>query len=183
MKITVVPPRTVREFISEFRGLSGSAKQKGVLEEVGAARQSLPEFFGNGDQVNYDQIERLLIAMQFYSKVVKPDALGLIGKDHLAAQFQAAGSEEATFKYSRSFGDTHGIPDVVESAFGWCPDSTSGRRIITGVNWSPAIGNPFRRIGNESLDNNPVRAEIRVGGADRICPPSRPTQARLHRPR
>jgi hypothetical protein len=39
--------RTVREFVSEFRGLSGSAKQKLVIEEVGASRLSLSEFFGN----------------------------------------------------------------------------------------------------------------------------------------
>ena len=57
-------PRTVREFISEFRGLSGSAKQKLVLEEVGAARLSLPEFFGNGDRINNDRIANLLAAMQ-----------------------------------------------------------------------------------------------------------------------
>ena len=57
-------PRTVREFISEFRGLSGSAKQKLVLEEVGAARLLLPEFFGNGDRVNNDRIATLLAAMQ-----------------------------------------------------------------------------------------------------------------------
>jgi hypothetical protein len=30
--------RTVREFINEFRGLSRSAKQKLVLDEVGASR-------------------------------------------------------------------------------------------------------------------------------------------------
>ena len=35
--------RTVREFISEFRGLSGSAKQKRVLEESGTARTSLAD--------------------------------------------------------------------------------------------------------------------------------------------
>ena len=45
-------PRTVREFISEFRGLSGTAKQKLVLEEVGASRMTLPAFFGNGDRVS-----------------------------------------------------------------------------------------------------------------------------------
>ena len=48
-------PRTVREFISEFRGLSGSAKQKLVLDEFGAARLSLPDFFGDGDRVNNDR--------------------------------------------------------------------------------------------------------------------------------
>jgi hypothetical protein len=45
-------PRTVREFVSEFRGLSGTAKQKLVLEEADAARLSLAEFFGVGERVN-----------------------------------------------------------------------------------------------------------------------------------
>jgi hypothetical protein len=35
-------PRTVREFISQFRGLTGTAKQKAVLDAVGAARVTLP---------------------------------------------------------------------------------------------------------------------------------------------
>jgi hypothetical protein len=50
-------PRTVREFVGEFRGLSGTAKQKVVLEEVGASRLSLQEFFGNGDHVNNTGVE------------------------------------------------------------------------------------------------------------------------------
>jgi len=40
--------RTVRDFIAEFDGLSGSAKQKLVLEESCAARVKLAEFFERG---------------------------------------------------------------------------------------------------------------------------------------
>src|SRR4029077_16270095 len=76
-------PRTVREFISEFRGLSGSAKQKLVLDEVGPARLSLPEFFGRGDRINKNGIVKLLGAMQRQTRPVKPNDLGFIGKDHL----------------------------------------------------------------------------------------------------
>ena len=36
--------RTVREFIAEFRGLSGTAVQRKVLEEVGCSHQSLAAF-------------------------------------------------------------------------------------------------------------------------------------------
>ena len=86
-------PRTVREFISEFRGLSGSAKQKLVLDEVGASRLSLPEFFGNADRVNNGRIGKLLTAMHRHSKPVKPLDLGCIGKEHLAACFKAAGAD------------------------------------------------------------------------------------------
>jgi DNA topoisomerase VI subunit B len=156
-------PRTVREFVSEFRGLSGTAKQKLVLDEVGAARLSLPQFFGNGDRVNNARIAKLLAAMQRQSKPVKPRDLGWIGKDHLAARFKVAGADLRTFKYRRSFGETDGIPDVIETAFGYCPDGANERRIITGVNWSVAIGNPFRSLGSygESLDT--ILTEQRSG--------------------
>ena len=42
---------------------------------------------------------------------------------------------------------------MIEAAFAWCPDQTS-RRLITGVNWSPGILNPFRALGpwRQSLD-------------------------------
>jgi hypothetical protein len=160
--------RTVREFISEFRGLSGSAKQKRVLDDVGAARLSLDEFFGNGDDVDHDRIAALLAAMRKHTRPVKAADLGLIGKDHLAARFEAAGVSLETFKYQKSLGDTDGIPDVIETAFGWCPDGNDERRIITGVNWSPAIGNPFRSLGayGESLDS--ILAQQRSGRSEPI---------------
>jgi DNA topoisomerase VI subunit B len=160
--------RMVREFISEFRGLSGSAKQKLVLEAVGAARLSLAEFFGNGDRVNHDRIAALLVAMQKHSRPVKAADLGLIGRDHLASCFQRAGVNLETFKYQRSLGETGGVPDVIETAFGWCPDGENKRQIITGINWSTAIGNPFRSLGlyGESLDS--ILAEQRSGRAEPI---------------
>ena len=40
--------RTVRDFIAELRGLTGTTKQKAVLHEAGAARTSLAAFFAEG---------------------------------------------------------------------------------------------------------------------------------------
>lgn len=162
------PPRTVREFMSEFRGLSGSAKQKLVLEEIGASRQSLPEYFGDGDSATNNRIAKLLEAMQRQSHSVKPKDLGVIGNDHLAAQFKAVGADMKTFQYRRAMGEAGGVPDVIETAFGWCPDRGDKRRIITGLNWSPAIGNPFRSLGRyaESLDT--ILADQRSGRGEPI---------------
>jgi DNA topoisomerase VI subunit B len=156
-------PRTVREFISEFRGLSGSAKQKLVLNEIGASRRALPDFFGNSGRTTNGRIGKLLAAMRRHNRPVKPLDLGFIGKDHLAAHFKAAGANPQTFQYRRVAGETDGIPDVIETAFGYCPDGTAERRIITGLNWSPTIGNPFRSLGTfgESLDT--ILAEQRSG--------------------
>ena len=50
-------------------------------------------------------------------------------------------------------GQSDGVPWVIETAFGWCPQAQS-RRLVTGVNWSPGIINPFRELGEfgASLD-------------------------------
>ncbi len=56
--------RTVREFLSEFRGLARTAIQRKVLEEVGCSHQSLAQFFGV-DQVNRAGIAKLLASIRF----------------------------------------------------------------------------------------------------------------------
>jgi DNA topoisomerase VI subunit B len=139
--------RTTREFISELRGFSGSAKQKRVLDETGLTRAPLSSLFDAEGQAKHTEIARLLRALQAHSKPVKPRDLGLIGKDHLLACFTDAQVEPETFKYQKAFGETDdGLPWVVETAFGWCP-SQDRRRMITGANWSVALGNPFRSFG------------------------------------
>lgn len=142
-------PRFVRDFIGEFRGLSGSAKKSLVLEAAGAARLTLPEFFANGST------GKLLAAMQENSRPVAPKDLGEIGEDHLAECFKANGVDLAMFEYKRVFGETNGLPFVVEAAFGYRPQADYRRRrcIVSGVNWSPGIINPFRQLGAfQSLD-------------------------------
>jgi DNA topoisomerase VI subunit B len=153
-------PRTVREFVSEFRGLTATAKQKAVLETIGASRVTLPGFFGTND-INRGRIRTLLTAMQEETRPVQPKDLGMIGKDHLRARFAAAGADERTFRYSRQFVDGD-LPQVVEVAFGYCP-TRKRRQIVTGVNWSPGITNPFRVLGayGQSLDT--FLAEQRAG--------------------
>jgi DNA topoisomerase VI subunit B len=157
-------PRTVREFVSEFRGLAGTAKQKRVLEEIGVARVLLPSFFGNGD-VDQANVARLLAAMQKHSRPVSPKDLGLIGQDHLRARFVEAGADEKTFKYKREFVVADGVPQVVEVAFAYCPKGDE-RHIVAGVNWSPGISNPFRKLGpyGESLDG--YLSEHRAGNSN-----------------
>jgi hypothetical protein len=74
--------RTVREFIAEFRGLSGTAVRRKLIEEVGCSHQSLAQFFGV-DRVNRAGIAKLLAAMRKHSKPVAPKHLGVIGSEHL----------------------------------------------------------------------------------------------------
>ncbi len=82
----------MREVVSEFRGLSGSAKQKKVLEATGLHREPLSKLVKNNG-VDSEVVAALLAAMQTHSKPVKPPALGIIGKDHLRRRFEAAGAE------------------------------------------------------------------------------------------
>jgi Histidine kinase-, DNA gyrase B-, and HSP90-like ATPase len=163
---------TVREFISEFRGLSSTAKQKAVLEQIGASYVPLHDFFGRR-KANGDNHARLLAALQKHSKPVRPAQLGVIGKGHLHRLMEAAGGDPKTFTYKRSYGETNGVPRVVEFAFGIHRDGlTAGqgpsRKFITGVNWSPGINNPFRHLGRSGEGLDAIMAEVRANTAQPV---------------
>jgi hypothetical protein len=91
--------------------------------------------------------------MRAASKPVPPQALGVIGEAALRARLEAAGCHPESFEYRRALEVAAGVPSVIETAFGWCPEA-SGRRLVTGVNWSPGLVNPFRGLGRygQSLD-------------------------------
>ena len=66
-----------------------------------------------------------------------------------------------SFQYKKITDTTDDIPWVVETAFGWCPDADN-RRLITGVNWSPGIINPFRELGNFGRSLDTILSEQRA---------------------
>jgi DNA topoisomerase VI subunit B len=164
--------RTVRAFIAEFGGLSGTAVQRKILEEVGCSRQSLAEFFGV-DQVNRSGIANLLAAMRKYSKPVKPKHLGVIGAEHLKQRFLAAGGNAETFKYQQRKGMNDGIPYIVEFAFGLhesglTQDAAVSRKIVTGANWSVGIHNPFRAFGRTGEGLESTLAKVRANAREPV---------------
>jgi DNA topoisomerase VI subunit B len=164
--------RPVREFIAEFRGLSGTRKQKAILAEIGVSRLSLRSFFGE-DRVNRIGIGQLLKAMKRHSLPVPPKHLGVISREHLKARFMAAGGAEETFKYERQTGISQDIPYVVECAFGLRQsglDGSSGekRLIVTGANWSVGIQNPFRRFGRTGEGLESKLAEVRANATQPV---------------
>ena len=138
--------RSVRNFIAEtFHGLTGTAKLAAILKETDLARARLDAFF-DGDRVDQAGIARLLMAMQRHSRAVKPEALGLIGEDHLRKIFDVEAAYQEKFRYKRALGtDSAGLPYVVEAAFAPTAEVSSTPR-ITGVNFSAAIGDPFSRL-------------------------------------
>jgi DNA topoisomerase VI subunit B len=166
--------RTVREFIGEFRGLSGTAIQRKVLEEVGCSHQSLASFFGV-EKVNRKGIAKLLAAMRKYTKPVDPKYLGIIGAEHFKQRFLAAGGNADTFKYQLRKGIERDIPYVIEFAFGLHQSGLdkSGavlRQIITGANWSVGINNPFRHFGSTGEGLESTLAKVRANrGEPVIC--------------
>jgi DNA topoisomerase VI subunit B len=123
-----------------------------VLAATGLQRAPLARLC-DGRTIDRAVVDHLLEAMIKQTRPVKPEALGIIGKDHLQRRLEAAGCEMATFQYKQVKTTTAGLPWVVEAAFAWCPDLAT-RRLITGVNWSPGIVNPFRALGpfHQSLD-------------------------------
>src|SRR5260370_14820792 len=144
--------------------MSGTAKQKRVRAESGASHVSLHDYFGR-HKANGDNIAKLLAALQKYAKSIPPARLGIIGKAHLYRMMVAAGGDPKTFTYNRSFGETNGVPRIIEFAFGIHRDGlTAGhapsRKVITGVNWSPGINNPFRQLGRSGDGIDGILTEV-----------------------
>jgi DNA topoisomerase VI subunit B len=159
--------RTIREFVGEFDGLTGSAKQKIVLERTGLARTALSAL-RKGDGLDGVKVAALLDAMKASTRPIKPAALGVIGKEHLAKRFRILGCEMESFAYWKECGEKDGVPWLIEAAFAATTAAfdqgvdAGRRRIITGVNWSPAVSaNQFRELGHESLDS--ILQEQRAG--------------------
>ena len=137
--------RTVRELVAEFRGLASTVKQKRILDATGLFRAPLSSLCTD-TAVDRAKVEPLLEAMREQSRPVKPAALGVIGKEHLAARMETFGVDMETFQYKRAFHVEETLPQVIEVAFGYCEDLEE-RHLVTGVNWAPGIHNPFRSLG------------------------------------
>jgi DNA topoisomerase VI subunit B len=142
-------PRTVREFIAEFRGLSSTTKQKVVAEAAGLSGARLHDLVAGAD-LDLQAVGRLLRAMQEASRPVSPAALGELGAAHLTqylTEYCHVAPESVQYRRVREV-DSRGLPFVLEVAFGvYTPDyEECGRAVITGVNWTPAITIPFREM-------------------------------------
>jgi hypothetical protein len=143
--------RTVREFIAEFRGLSATAKQKRVSERAGLERAYLHDLANNGKFYQH-RVADLLAAMQELSMPVKPEMLGLLGKEHFAQRLQPVGE---TLRYTcKQAIDQRGLPCLIECAFAVTPDG-GPREVRAGINWSVPLGNPIQddafRIDDECV--------------------------------
>ncbi len=155
--------RFVRDVVKEFRGLSGTSKQKAVLDSCGMSRTPLYSLCDD-DGMDHKAVAALLAGMKDNSAEVKPSALGVIGKDHLRQRFIERGCDKKTFRYRKILDVDDGIPVVIETAFALLKNDNARRRTITGVNWSGAIGNPFRSLGEDYHDGLSALLEKQMAG-------------------
>ena len=140
-----VRTRTVREFVSEFRGLSGTAKQKKVTAGLGLSRAYLHDLVDDR-RLDREVLGQLLEKMRESSKAVKPEALGVLGRDHFRTRLTAPEDTDNTFRYHRAKGfDARGLPFVVEVAFAMTKDVLL-RGLHIGLNWSVPLSNPVQQI-------------------------------------
>ncbi len=141
--------KTVREFVSEFRGLSSTIKQKKITSEFSGV--FLHDLIKDED-INMDTVRELLTIMKATSNPVKPQSLGLIGKEHFMAWAKRDYEIiEESFNYDKKTGfDDNGLPYVFEFAFVVKKDTEATRTIVTGLNWTPTLGIPAKEI-NEAI--------------------------------
>jgi DNA topoisomerase VI subunit B len=137
---------TVREFIGEFRGMSGTEKQRKILREIHAPYLSLSRFFGTTKRVNHDRMLELLRLLQRDTARVRPEMLGVIGRDHLFQMLEAEGGEPKSFKYVKILSEKHAaVPYVIEVAFAVhklgmnATERAPRRRLIQAANFSAGV--------------------------------------------
>jgi DNA topoisomerase VI subunit B len=138
--------RTVRDFVSEFRGLSGSAKQKQVISNFKGAH--LRDLVKDGE-VDKSKVETLLSSMQGASAEPEPKVLGVIGKPHFYKWMKKRGVAEESMRYTKCIGKD-GLPYVLEVAFGIL-EKKGKRQVITGLNFTPTLKIPTEDIIDEAL--------------------------------
>jgi DNA topoisomerase VI subunit B len=136
------PGRTVREFISEFRGLSRTDKQKELPEKFKDVY--LHDLVKNKD-VDLERVTELLEVMKGLSAPPKPAILGIIGKEHLKNWLiKYEGITEISFQYVKIVGFEDNLPHVLEVGFGI--HEKGERNIIVGLNWAPCLENPMEEL-------------------------------------
>ena len=118
--------RTVREFVTMFRGLAGTAKQKAILDAYRPAPQDTHHLDCGGSQgvaASFDD------AMRKQSLEVKPEPSRLYRGEALSAAMPRGRVLHAvSFKYARGSDLIDGVPSLVEVAVLHKRESSIGAR-------------------------------------------------------
>lgn len=160
---------TVREFITDFDGLTSTAKSKRVTEVAGLGGKYLNDLVINND-IPMGPIRRLLECMKNEAKKVKPLTLGSIGKDHFTHWLtNHAFCDQTTIKYKKVVGEAAELPFVLEIAVGIHTKDYEGCKggVTVGVNWTPMLTMPIKELqqylGENRVDSfDPVRVVVHL---------------------
>lgn len=124
---------TVREFVRQFRGLTGSARAKAVCERVpGVSRIS--DFDARPELIGV-----LLAAMKECARPAPPEVLGWCGEEHFRLRFEQLYGVKR-YWYKRTVVDVAGIPFVLEVGLA---ETQRPGSLFTGVNFSPTFEDPL----------------------------------------
>lgn len=136
---------TVREFVKEFRYLSGTAKQKAVVAAANLSGQCLNDLVSN-DDIDISKVKSLLKALQVASRPVKAAMMGLIGAETLSRRLsEIDGAVSEGIQYVKVPSED-ARPTLIEVVFGVRRDDNGGRRMRFGLNCSPAFECPVQGL-------------------------------------
>lgn len=163
---------TVREFVGTFDGLSGPQAQRDVLEGLDLKRTAVSDLH-HSDEVDRHTTDALLKAMKERARPVRPRRLGKIGEEHMREWLSGMCNPEDV-EYKVRYGDDP-LPAVVEVAFAPFDEvhaSEFARALSYGVNWTPAIENPFGRLLSDRLNESRVEPSDPVALAVHVATPN-----------
>jgi DNA topoisomerase VI subunit B len=135
--------KTVRQFVSEFSGLSSTIKQRIVTTNAGLSGKTLSDLVVN-DDLAPDKVALLLEEMKTASKPLNATKLGILGQQVMTRRLMEIDgiAEEAVLSYARQISNDVARPHVVEVAIGHRQDKET-RRIRFGLNFSPTLDLPL----------------------------------------
>ena len=161
--------RTINEFVRDFHGLTATAKAKAIASQAGLTGAMLHDLIV-GDDISKEKSAALLIAMKADARPVKADALGILGKAHCESQIIAYGATTDSVEYRKAIGDVDGLPYAVEVVFGVKANASRTRTLSMGINFSPALSQPFYALDTALNDARCTRHDPVVILIHLACP-------------
>lgn len=130
---------TLREFVRQFKGLSGTAKAKKVCDQFPHIRR-LTDF-----EEKRGLVSELLKAMQDSVRAPSPGTLGLVGEDHFKKCFaEWFGVERLVYKkIARSLDNSPWVFEVALAEDDPEKFSSDMNMMFFGINFSPTYEDPF----------------------------------------
>jgi len=130
----------LREFVRQFRGLSGTQKAKVV-----AAGFPGMKYLSDFEKVP-GAVAELLVRMRKESKAPSHEVLGVVGEEHFRVCFEEWYGAER-FWYTKAKGETYGTPYLFEVAVAQTEEAGD---LFTAVNFSPTFDDPLAATRLES---------------------------------